>query len=250
MSDTLWHGKYRAVVVDINDPERRGRIRVQCPKVLGDYISAWCEPCIPYATDFSGDFYVPPLNEAIWVEFEEGNVDKPIWNGGWYKENSSPLMPESKPEDYRFISFKNSLIRIGETEFIFELRNEDDSKILAIDQTTWLGHAYIGSKTEVELTNLQNLIDNTEYLLVEFPKEVQNEFNSIRTVISDLATTTTKAFNELSSRVSTDVRELYSYITTLTESLNIDLDRKFTEVDNNIKDLQRQINDIIRILPK
>lgn len=52
MAETKFYGKYRAKVVDVNDPERRGRIRVQCPAVLGIYKSAWCEPCIPYATDF------------------------------------------------------------------------------------------------------------------------------------------------------------------------------------------------------
>lgn len=27
-----YYGKYRAIVVDVNDPEKRGRIKVQCPK--------------------------------------------------------------------------------------------------------------------------------------------------------------------------------------------------------------------------
>ena len=58
MADVKYYGKYRAKVVDVNDPERRGRIRVQCPSVLGTHKSAWCEPCIPYATDFAGDYYV------------------------------------------------------------------------------------------------------------------------------------------------------------------------------------------------
>lgn len=43
MAETKFYGKYRAKVVDVNDPERRGRIRVQCPAVLGIYKSAWCE---------------------------------------------------------------------------------------------------------------------------------------------------------------------------------------------------------------
>ena len=112
MAETKWLGKYRAIVMDNNDPERRGRIRVQCPTVLGNYLSSWCEPCIPYATDYAGDYYVPPVNEAIWVEFEEGDVDKPIWGGGWYKVDSSPLTKDSNPTDYRYITFTRIVIFI------------------------------------------------------------------------------------------------------------------------------------------
>ena len=137
MSDVKYYGKYRAKVVDVNDPERRGRIRVQCPSVLGTHKSAWCEPCIPYATDFAGDYYVPPVNEAIWVEFEEGDVNKPIWNGGWYKIGSTPLLPSDPPESKRFISFKNTIIHLCENEIIIELRKGDNtSKVLKINEET------------------------------------------------------------------------------------------------------------------
>lgn len=85
-----FYGKYRAKVVDIKDPEKRGRIRVQCPKVLGDAKSAWCEPCIPVAYDFGGDFAIPKLGEFVWVEFEDGNPSKPIYTGGIWSAEKSP----------------------------------------------------------------------------------------------------------------------------------------------------------------
>lgn len=153
MSCKKYYGKYRAKVVDINDPERRGRIRVQCPAVLGEYKSAWCEPCIPYATDYAGDYYVPPINEGIWVEFEEGDVNKPIWNGGWYRKGSTPLLPSSKPDEYRFITFKNTVIHLGDREVIIELRQGDNtSKVLRINSDTlddiaWL----IANKPNLEM---------------------------------------------------------------------------------------------------
>lgn len=87
---TQFFGKYRAKVVDIQDPEKRGRIRVLCPKVLGQYKSAWCEPCIPVAYDFGGDFALPKINEFVWVEFEEGNPNKPVYIGGLWSTNKSP----------------------------------------------------------------------------------------------------------------------------------------------------------------
>lgn len=93
-----YFGKYRAKVVDVKDPENRGRVRVMCPKVLGEAKSAWCEPCVPVAYDSGGDFAIPKLNEFVWVEFEEGNSNKPIYTGGLWSTNKSPSNPYETAE--------------------------------------------------------------------------------------------------------------------------------------------------------
>lgn len=90
MSVKTFYGKYRAKVVDVSDPEKRGRIRVICPKVLGEAKSSWCEPCIPVAYDLGGDFAIPKVGEFVWVEFEEGNPNKPVYTGGLWSKNKSP----------------------------------------------------------------------------------------------------------------------------------------------------------------
>ena len=90
MSANKYYGKYRAQVVDVQDPQKRGRIRVMCPKVLGEFKSSWCEPCIPVAYDLGGDFAIPKVGEFVWVEFEEGNSNKPIYTGGLWCTDKSP----------------------------------------------------------------------------------------------------------------------------------------------------------------
>ena len=90
MAANQYFGKYRAKVVDVKDPEKRGRIRVMCPKVLGDAKSSWCEPCVPLAYDKGGDFAIPKLNEFVWIEFEEGKPNNPIYTGGLWSTNKSP----------------------------------------------------------------------------------------------------------------------------------------------------------------
>ena len=226
--------------MDNNDPERRGRIRVQCPSVLGDYLSSWCEPCIPYATDYAGDYYVPPVNEAIWVEFEEGNVDKPIWGGGWYKVDSSPLTQDSNPTDYRFISFKDSILRMGEREFIFELRNGDESYTVRIDTSTWLGLTYIGSKTEQELNDLELIVANKVYLLETFPDEVHTQLENLDVKIIDVA-------NALNDFIAEGFNPFTEYVDTtfnsVAESLST-LSTKIQEIDSNLLDLQSQIQEL------
>lgn len=95
----MHYGKYRAKVVDVKDPEFRGRIKVLCPKVYGDFKSPWCLPCSPFALDNKGFLFVPKLNEMIWIEFEEGDSELPIWVGGLWKEKSTPI-PESDYNEY------------------------------------------------------------------------------------------------------------------------------------------------------
>ena len=90
MAASCFYGKYRAKVVEVQDPQLKGRIRVMCPKVLGEAKSSWCEPCVPVAYDNGGDFAIPKLGEFVWVEFEEGNPNKPIYTGGLWSSNKSP----------------------------------------------------------------------------------------------------------------------------------------------------------------
>lgn len=131
MAVLKYYGKYKALVMRTDDHQERGRIRVSCPEVLGeDALSAWCEPCIPYAGDYEGDFYLPKIGEAVWVEFEQGNTNKPIYLGGWFSSGSTPLEESYiNAQDIRIISFgKVRLVFKGETltakigadEFVFD----------------------------------------------------------------------------------------------------------------------------------
>lgn len=106
-----YYGKYRAKVVDISDPEKRGRIRVMCPKVLGEAKSAWCEPCIPVAYDNGGDFALPKLGEFVWVEFESGDSNKPIYTGGLWSTNKSPSSTYNEKE--RLITWGSCTIKMN-----------------------------------------------------------------------------------------------------------------------------------------
>jgi hypothetical protein len=74
-----YFGKYRGIVKEISDPEKRGRIRLECPAVLGKQLSAWALPNFP-----PNVFTIPELGDLVWVEFEEGRIDSPIWTGVFY----------------------------------------------------------------------------------------------------------------------------------------------------------------------
>jgi len=73
-------GKYRGKVVDNNDPDKRGSVRVVVPAVMGEK-ELWALPCVPYAGPDVGFFAIPPVDASVWVEFENGDPDHPIWTG-------------------------------------------------------------------------------------------------------------------------------------------------------------------------
>ena len=80
-------GKYLGIVVDNDDPKSLLRLRVRVPEVTGDEITGWCLPCVPYAGQDVGFFFLPESGAAVWIEFEGGDVSYPIWTGCWWAGN-------------------------------------------------------------------------------------------------------------------------------------------------------------------
>ena len=82
--DEKRYGKYRGVVLNNVDPLQKGRIQVQVPDVLGLGVSSWAMPCMPMAGVQAGVYVVPSMGAGVWVEFEGGDTDYPIWSGGFW----------------------------------------------------------------------------------------------------------------------------------------------------------------------
>jgi uncharacterized protein involved in type VI secretion and phage assembly len=74
-------GKYRGTVVNNIDLERRGRLIATVPDVAALTPQTWAMPCVPYAGDQAGLYVVPPIGAGVWIEFEQGNANYPIWTG-------------------------------------------------------------------------------------------------------------------------------------------------------------------------
>ncbi len=86
-----YFGKYRGIVRENEDPEQLGRIRALVPDVLGENVlSEWALPCTPYTGDRQGQYMIPPVEAGVWIEFEAGDVSRPIWTGCWWASNELP----------------------------------------------------------------------------------------------------------------------------------------------------------------
>ena len=91
LSDKIDHhhyGKYRGLVVDNRDPEGLGRLKIRVPSVLGpDTVTGWATACVPFGGDANqGLLFVPEMGAGVWVEFEEGNLEFPIWVGTYWSK--------------------------------------------------------------------------------------------------------------------------------------------------------------------
>jgi hypothetical protein len=79
-----FYGKYRGTVVNNIDPEMLGRIQASVPAVSGFVPTSWAMPCVPIAGKQEGIFAVPQIGSGVWIEFEAGDPDKPVWVGGYW----------------------------------------------------------------------------------------------------------------------------------------------------------------------
>ena len=90
---TSFFGKYRGKVENNIDPMMLGRVQVSAPAVLGSGSLSWAMPCVPYAGSGVGFFMIPPVGANVWVEFEGGDIDYPIWSGCFWGVGEVPAMP-------------------------------------------------------------------------------------------------------------------------------------------------------------
>jgi uncharacterized protein involved in type VI secretion and phage assembly len=76
-----YYGKYRGTVINNIDPMQIGRIQVMVPDVSNFIPTSFAMPCLPVAGKQMGTYFVPQIGSGVWVEFEQGNPDYPIWSG-------------------------------------------------------------------------------------------------------------------------------------------------------------------------
>ena len=98
MSTSPLFGKYRGTVINNIDPMQIGRIQAMVPDVAGFIPGTWAMPCVPAAGINTGFFTVPMMGSGVWIEFERGDPDYPIWVGGfWGSAAEVPVLAHAVP---------------------------------------------------------------------------------------------------------------------------------------------------------
>jgi uncharacterized protein involved in type VI secretion and phage assembly len=98
MNSERFYGKYRGTVLNNVDPMQQGRIVAIVPDVTGPLPSSWAMPCLPLAGINTGFYTVPPIGAGVWIEYEKGDADHPIWVGGfWGSAAELPVLAHTVP---------------------------------------------------------------------------------------------------------------------------------------------------------
>jgi uncharacterized protein involved in type VI secretion and phage assembly len=145
MSQTFY-GKYRGVVTDNKDPLMTGRVKARVPDVMGEKETGWAMPCAPFGGSGVGFFALPTVGAGVWIEFEHGDPDYPVWSGCWF--GSAAEMPPillAPP-------YKKTLIK---TEGGNSVLLDDTPGIGGITLETSGGQKVVMNATGVEITNGQ-----------------------------------------------------------------------------------------------
>jgi uncharacterized protein involved in type VI secretion and phage assembly len=82
--ENRFYGKYRGTVINNIDPMQIGRIQAMVPDVSSLLPTSWAMPCVPITGKQMGTFMLPQIGSGVWIEFEQGDPDYPIWVGGFW----------------------------------------------------------------------------------------------------------------------------------------------------------------------
>lgn len=137
-------GKYRGTVTDIQDPLFIGRVRAKVPDVMGDQESGWAMPCFPFAGSGMGLVGFPKVGAGVWIEFEHGDPEYPIWTGCWFGSAADV------PSDWLIPPYKKVILK---TEGGHSIILDDTPGIGGITLQTSGGQKIVLNATSVEITN-------------------------------------------------------------------------------------------------
>ncbi len=105
-----FYGKYRGLVLNNIDPMQMNRLQVQVPDVAGLIPVTWAMPCVPVAGLQNGMVALPIIGSGVWVEFEQGDPDYPIWVGCfWGSAAEVPALARATPPGLSAITLQTPL---------------------------------------------------------------------------------------------------------------------------------------------
>lgn len=120
-----FHGKFRGVVSDNQDPDQKGRIRARVADVYGEDESGWALPASPYAGSQVGFYMIPPTNSWVWIEFEHGDPNYPIWSGCFWGDNQLPSAASGP--DVKIIKTSSTTVTLDDTSGSEKVKIETSS---------------------------------------------------------------------------------------------------------------------------
>lgn len=180
-----YYGKYRGLVMDNEDPLQLGRLRVQVPSVLGEeVVTGWAMPCAAGGGSVNeGLLFVPPAGAGVWVEFEEGDLQFPIWVGTFWSapdgESEVPVPRDGQGEETELALAPTAKLFKSAKGHTLQLEDADDAELVTlVDGVS--GHRVVLSADGVRVVDGLN---GNEVVLNDSGVEVLDGVNGHRVVM-------------------------------------------------------------------
>ncbi len=122
-----YYGKFRGRVVDNQDPNSMGRVQVEVPAIVPDEPLGWAMPCVPFAGDGIGLYLIPEVDAQVWVEFEYGDLTRPIWTGCFWKSGGLPEGAE--PGVFMLQTKGGHVLKLSDNDELIELTHSGGAVI-------------------------------------------------------------------------------------------------------------------------
>ncbi len=129
--DKRYFGVAEALVVDVDDPQKEGRIKLRFPWLDDTSVSEWCRVAQVHAGNGRGAFFSPEVGDEVLVAFVHGDMRLPIAIGCLYNGQDKP------PTHRQGTSKDQKMIR---TRTGHELVLDDTSGAERVRITTQGGH--------------------------------------------------------------------------------------------------------------
>jgi uncharacterized protein involved in type VI secretion and phage assembly len=105
-TDKRFFGVVEAIVVDVIDPDKEGKVKIQFPWFDEEMVTEYCRVRQFYAGKGYGAFFVPEKGDEVLVAFVHGDMRMPIILGGLYNGEDKPSTDRQKDKDQKLIRTK------------------------------------------------------------------------------------------------------------------------------------------------
>jgi uncharacterized protein involved in type VI secretion and phage assembly len=105
-TDKRFFGVVEAVVVDLVDPDKEGKVKLQFPWFDEDMVTEYARVSQLYAGNGYGSFFVPEVGDEVLVAFVHGDMRMPVVLGGLYNGKDKPASDRQKDKDQKLVRTK------------------------------------------------------------------------------------------------------------------------------------------------
>lgn len=155
-----YYSVYRAFVIDNEDPENKGRVRLSIPDVTGlKELNTWVWPKGVFAGKGYGFHFIPQVNEVVYVEFEYGDPKRPLYSYG-YPGNGDIPENYNSINQYWVITPAGHRLLFDEDENTVEIYHKDGKYIKLTESVIELNGTSNGGlvKSEETANKLNDII--------------------------------------------------------------------------------------------